>query len=203
MSLFKKNPIPVLNLDITPVGWEGPFDAYWSHETERDHSLSYFFQRAKLALKLEDVTGAVQLDSDGSIHRGNYLGIHTIQGTLDLSQEDEPYHIIFDGGEQTLVTLGSNGLFYLCNFPASPSQKSVPIQISHPIYTLNRLYSDLPNQSVNTKLEELIRVLTLFGEDTKLDSVIVSKENQLRVLENKYINFLNHLSLEMFVNQAG
>src|SRR4030042_3677731 len=158
--------VPLFNLKIKLEDWQGPFKNF----TE--------FQRiSQLAKKFESLHGGLfYVCPGGELKRGSFNGIHTYEGSIKLDSY-LPIHMHYGKKREIADIFDKNDKFYLGNIAA------------YPVYTLEGLYSKLPNQRMGTKINSLVQELeknSSFNVQSFLkNSLSTKKETRLKLLENK------------------
>jgi len=129
-----KEGVPLFNLSIRLEGWRGPFGTYFN-----------FMDIAEMARKCDFLRRANYVTSKGMILEGNKQGLHKFTAALNLYT---PGHL------DITSSIGlPNKVLKLENNLCSISQKDLP---KYPVYTLEGLYSTLPDQAGRTKLVALV-----------------------------------------------
>lgn len=169
---MSNNKIPLFNLNIKLKDWEGPFNDF-----------RYFLKIAELANTFEKLhNGNFYVCKGGELKRGHLDELYTYEGDLDLDSPP-PIHLHY-GKKRTIadIFVGKKNKLCLSNIGA------------YPIYTLEGLYSRLPNKKINTKINSLCGELqkhTFFNAEIFLrDSLSKNKRTKLKILENKYKNLV-------------
>jgi len=160
--------IPICNLNIKLIGWEGPFN-----------NIKYFFTIAKEAESLKSLQKS-HVDSNGKLFFGNVPGLHIFNATLTI---DVPGYLhIHYGKHGNISELTKNaGDVYLDGFG------------KHPFFTLEKLYENLPNQKINTKISALVEEIkkhSSYDIEQFLNDSLSKKGTKVKLLEQKYKNII-------------
>lgn len=153
----------LFNIQFNVVGWERGF----RHVDE--------FRCA--ARKLEEIGSERKFTvySDGRLVHGLEKGLHSFCGEIDLREDHPRYEIhihYFKGDVEHISTKGNNLVLK-------------DILVTSPRYTLEGLYSTLPNEKMSTRIGALKTALQEHvGYEFK--SIAKRKDTRLKLLENAY-----------------
>jgi hypothetical protein len=176
-------------LNIYFTGWEGVYS-----------DLSHFKNIAKKVEILEPFLGEKTLLLDGSLSSGFNVKLHkfdlefdlregyNVDGTFYINSKWESFqyynlpHAHFEGG--TVISVSPQ--FFMKKIP-----QFMDGAFSRPYYALRGLYSTLPNEKLNTRINALRQEL-LIRKGYHEDSIAIRKETMIKLLENKYRKLISN-----------
>lgn len=173
---------PIFNVGISIDGWQGPFK--YMGEFDSMHKKK---QQAR-----EFYSGRFMVMNTGRIARGGKTGLHTRKGTVHLDEPNPLPHVHYkDGGIDDISF--KDGCAYIDNIhdifcDAANSDKENAEMLEKalkPTYTLEGLYSTLPDQKMNTRITALEQQLKE-KRDFAFQSIAKRKETRLKLLEHQY-----------------
>ena len=166
---------PLCNVHISLNDWQGPF---------KDEDIFEIIAKRYNDAK-KNFAGKRKLLRNGELNLGSDSRLHTRKGSVDLYALGQPHVHFDDGGLQYIegptamfgpVTLNSNRKYW-----ESFSDEDRRL----PWYTLNGLYSTLPNERMSTRIQVLEKHLKHHA-CYNFESIARRKETRLKLLENAY-----------------
>lgn len=164
----KKGKLPIFNLSTNITGFQGPFK-----------NLNEFLSRSESAKYFKNYIGVFHVCRNGELKHGFINGLHRYRAEFDLEEltSFSSYKHIHGDNGKVLDIYFKNDKLFLYRVP------------SEPIFTLDGLYSILPNQKINTKINAMLIILKDYNREDfgdSLQSIATRKETKLKLLENKY-----------------
>jgi hypothetical protein len=169
----KKKSLDVFNISFSISGYHGPFRDFYD-----------FFSRAEIASKVKPYVGNFHVNNNGEVKPGFINGLHTLNADFDLDEFRSSSGIL-GGISMHHIPYNSEQYSGILDVLVS-SEKMLFLDVrGNPIYTLDGLYSTLPNNKINTRINAINQCLEYF--DNPLDnSIATRKETKLKIAENLY-----------------
>ena len=148
-------------------------------------NLTHFLNTAEKATVLREIQGNHILLRNGVLCPNSHdYKLHTYFGEVDLEEDYTFPHIHLSDG----FTLGDIDPE---SFKESTKPRLRGILFSRPHYTLEGLYSTLPNERINTRINAMQK--ELFERKGYLfESIVTRKAAKLKLLENAYKRIISN-----------